>query len=255
MIWDTHAHLDDPRYQKKYFAGVCERAKEAGITRILNVGFNLPSSQRSVKLAQDHEFIYAAIGVHPHNATEANADTWPALMQLAKKHKVLAWGEIGLDYYRDLSPRHTQKEVFIQQIELANVAGLPIVIHSRDAYDDVLKIIKEHPPAHGGAFHCYSSSWEMAKVFLKLGFYLSFAGPLTYKNARHTVEVARNIPLDRFFVETDSPYLTPEPHRGQHNEPAFVREVVAKMAEIRGMSFEEIAALAMENACRFFRTD
>jgi TatD DNase family protein len=255
MIWDTHAHLDDPRFQKKYFAGVSERARLAGVTRITNVGFNLPSSQRSVQLAQDHEFIYAAIGVHPHNAVEVTADTWPTLLQLAKKPKVLAWGEIGLDYYRNLSPRPTQKEVFIQQIELANQAGLPIVIHSRDAYDDVMKIVQQYPPAHGGAFHCYSSSWEMAKVFLKQGFYLSFAGPLTYKNARHTVEVARNIPLDRFFVETDSPYLTPEPYRGQRNEPAFVREVIARMAEIREMSFEQIAALATDNARRFFRTD
>ncbi|HWQ88659.1 MAG TPA: TatD family hydrolase [Desulfitobacteriaceae bacterium] len=255
MIWDTHAHLDDPRFQKKYFAGVSERARLAGVTRITNVGFNLPSSQRSVQLAQDYEFIYAAIGVHPHNAVEVTADTWPSLLQLAKKPKVLAWGEIGLDYYRNLSPRATQIEVFIQQIELANQAGLPIVIHSRDAYDDVMKIVREHPPAHGGAFHCYSSSWEMAKVFLKQGYYLSFAGPLTYKNARHSVEVARHIPLDRFFVETDSPYLTPEPHRGQRNEPAFVREVIAKMAEIRGMSFEQIATLATDNARRFFRTE
>ncbi|HWQ72225.1 MAG TPA: TatD family hydrolase [Desulfitobacteriaceae bacterium] len=255
MIWDTHAHLDDPRFQEKYFAEVCERAKLAGITRILNPGFNLPSSKRAVQLAQDYEFIYAAIGVHPHNAVEATPETWASLFQLAKKPKVLAWGEIGLDYYRDLSPRVKQKEVFIQQIELANQAGLPIVIHNRDSNEDCLKIIKEHPPEYGGAFHCYSASWEMAKILLRQGFYLSFAGPLTYKNARNIVEVAKNIPLDRFFVETDSPYLTPEPHRGQRNEPAFVREVIARMAELRNMSFEQIASMATNNAKRFFKTD
>ncbi len=255
MIWDTHAHLDDPRFQEKYFAEVCERAKLAGITRILNPGFNLPSSKRAVQLAQDYEFIYAAIGVHPHNAVEATPETWASLFQLAKKPKVLAWGEIGLDYYRDLSPRVKQKEVFIQQIELANQAGLPIVIHNRDSNEDCLKIIKEHPPEYGGAFHCYSASWEMAKILLRQGFYLSFAGPLTYKNARNIVEVAKNIPLDRFFVETDSPYLTPEPHRGQRNEPAFVREVIARMAELRNMSFEQIASMATNNSKRFFKTD
>jgi TatD DNase family protein len=255
MIWDTHAHLDDPRFQQKYFAEVCERAKLAGITRILNPGFNLPSSKRAVQLAQDCEFIYAAIGVHPHNAVEAAPETWVSLLQLAKKPKVLAWGEIGLDYYRDLSPRAKQKEVFIQQIELANQAGLPIIIHNRDSNEDCLKIIKEHPPEYGGAFHCYSASWEMAKILLKQGFYLSFAGPLTYKNARNIVEVAKNIPLDRFFVETDSPYLTPEPYRGQRNEPAFVREVIARMAELRDLPFEQIASIAMDNAKRFFKTD
>jgi TatD DNase family protein len=255
MIWDTHAHLDDPVFQKKYFAEVCERAKLAGITRILNPGFNLPSSKRAVQLAKDYEFIYAAIGVHPHNAVEADPETWVSLLQLAKKPKVLAWGEIGLDYYRDLSPRAKQKEVFIQQIELANQAGLPIVIHNRDSNEDCLKIIKEHPPEYGGAFHCYSASWEMAKILLKQGFYLSFAGPLTYKNARNIVEVAKNIPLDRFFVETDSPYLTPEPHRGQRNEPAFVKEVIARMAELRNMPFEQIAVMATDNAKHFFKTD
>ncbi len=251
MIWDTHAHLDDPRFQKD-FAEVCERAKRSGITRILNVGFDLASSKRSVQLAEDYEFIFAAIGVHPHDAAETSLETWDKLKQLAKMPKVIAWGEIGLDYYRDLSPREKQKEVFIQQIKCANQVGLPIIIHNRDAHEDVMRIVQEHPPQHGGVFHCYSGSWEMAKVLLTQGFYLSFAGPLTYKNARHTVEVAKNIPLDRFIVETDSPYLTPEPHRGKRNEPAYVKNVVARMAELKELPLERIAALAMDNAQRLF---
>lgn len=251
MIWDTHAHLDDQRF-KEDFAEVCERAKRSGITRILNVGFDLASSKRSVQLAEDYEFIYAAVGVHPHDAAETSEETWEKLKQLAKMPKTIAWGEIGLDYYRDLSPRKKQKEVFIQQIECANQVGLPIIIHNRDAHEDVMGIVQEHPPQYGGVFHCYSGSWEMAKVLLNQGFYLSFAGPLTYKNARHTVEVAKKIPLDRFIVETDSPYLSPEPHRGKRNEPAYVRNVVARMAELKEMPLDQIAALGMANTERLF---
>jgi len=247
MIWDTHAHLDDPVYTED-FAEVAGRIQSAEISRVTNVGCDLPSSERSVQLAQDYEFIYAAIGIHPHSAEGATDETWAKLLLLAKQPKVLAWGEIGLDYYRDLSPRPIQKEVFIQQIKLANEVGLPIVIHNRDAHQDVLEIVKAHPPKFGGVFHCYSGSWEMAKVLLNLGFYLSFAGPVTYKNARHTVEVAGYAPLDRLLVETDSPYLTPEPRRGKRNEPTYVREVVKKLAEIKNLPFEDVAAQTMRNA-------
>lgn len=252
MIWDTHAHIDDPVYRDD-FPELLARLKTAGISRVTNVGYDLASSERSVKLAQEHDFIYAAIGVHPHNAEEATAETWEKLLQLAKQAKVLAWGEIGLDYYRDLSPRSIQKEVFIHQIELADEAGLPIVIHNRDAHQDVLNIVKSHPPRHGGVFHCYSGSWEMAQILLNLGFYLSFAGPVTYKNARHTVEVAKKMPLDRMLVETDSPYLTPEPRRGKRNEPAYVCEVVKKIAEIKDLNYEDIARQTMKNAEYVFR--
>lgn len=252
MIWDTHAHLDDEDYQND-FQDVLDRMKSAGISRVTNVGFDLPSSKRSVKLAQDYDFIYAAIGIHPHNAEGVTDELLEQLQDLAKQTKVLAWGEIGLDYYRDLSPRSLQKEIFVKQIELANKAGLPIVIHNRDAHQDVLEIVKAHPPKQGGVFHCYSGSWEMAKVLLNLGFYLSFAGPITFKNARHTVEVVKNAPLDRILVETDSPYLSPEPRRGKRNEPTYVREVVKKIAEIRELSLEEIALQTMHNAETIFR--
>ncbi|KGK89446.1 hydrolase TatD [Desulfosporosinus sp. HMP52] len=252
MIWDTHAHIDDPSYAED-FQEVLLRIQSAQISRVTNVGYDLPSSERSVKLTEDYSFIYAAIGIHPHNAQDVTVDTWNSLLELAKKPKVLAWGEIGLDYYRDLSPRPIQKEVFIQQIKLANEIGLPIVIHNRDAHQDVLEIVKANPPQYGGVFHCYSGSWEMAEILLKLGFYLSFAGPVTYKNARHTVEVAKRIPLDRMLVETDSPYLTPEPRRGKRNEPTYVREIVQKLSEIKNMSFEDAAIATMQNAETIFR--
>jgi len=251
MIWDTHAHLDDPVYTED-FAEVLVRMKSSGITRVTNVGYDLSSSERSVKLARDYDFIYAAIGIHPHNAEGATDEIWAKLLLLAKQPKVLAWGEIGLDYYRDLSPRSIQKEVFIQQIKLANEVGLPIVIHNRDAHQDVLEIVKAHPPKYGGVFHCYSGSWDMTKVLLNLGFYLSFAGPVTYKNARHTVEVAGHAPMDRILVETDSPYLTPEPRRGKRNEPTYVREIVKKLAEIKNLPFEEVALQTLCNAETIF---
>lgn len=251
MIWDTHAHLDDPVYTED-FAEVAARMQSSGIFRVTNVGCDLPSSERSVKLAQDYDFIYAAIGIHPHNAAEATDETWAKLLLLAKQQKVLAWGEIGLDYYRDLSPHSIQKEIFIQQIKLANEVGLPIIIHNRDAHQDILEIVKAHLPKYGGVFHCYSGSWEMAKVLLNLGFYLSFAGPVTYKNARHTVEVAVHAPMDRILVETDSPYLTPEPQRGKRNEPTYVRKIVEKLAEIKNLPFEDVALQTTCNAETIF---
>ncbi len=252
MIWDTHAHLDDPRF-KEDFAAMLERARVAGITRILNPGYDLASSLRSVELARRYDHIYAAVGIHPHDAKDASAETWDVLRKLATDPKVVAWGEIGLDYYRDLSPRPRQQEVFIRQIELADEAGLPIIIHNRDAHQDLLKIVQAHPPKQGGVFHCYSGSWEMAKVLLGLGFYLSFAGPVTYKNNRQTVEVAAKVPLDRFFVETDAPYLTPEPYRGRRNEPAFVREVAIRVAVAKNLTVEEVGLQAMRNAESLFR--
>ncbi len=210
-------------------------------------------SREAVNLAQQYPFIYATIGIHPHDAKDCSEQTWEHLLRLTLNPKVIAWGEIGLDYYRDLSPRDVQREVFIRQLELANEVGLPVVIHNRDAHGDILQIIKKYRPEAGGVFHSYSGSWEMAKELLRMGFYLSFSGPLTYKNARHTLEVARNVPEDRFVVETDCPYLTPEPYRGKRNEPAYVREVVAKISELKALPLEKVAQLSTENAKRLFR--
>jgi len=247
MIWDTHAHLDDKQFHQD-LEETLARARAAGVTRILNIGHSEQSSRCSVDLAGRYDWLYATIGVHPHDARTCTLETWDRLRRLAQNPKVLAWGEIGLDYYRDLSPRDVQRAVFIQQIELANEMGLPIVIHDRDAHADIVKIIKEHPPERGGVFHSYSGSWEMAKDLLKRGFYLSFSGPLTYRNARQPVEVATQVPLDRFVVETDCPYLPPVPYRGQRNEPAYVQKVAAKIAELRALPMEAVARLSTENA-------
>lgn len=252
MIWDTHAHLDDEQFTEDLTA-VLQRGREAGITNVLNPGHSEASSKDSVKMAGKYDFIYAAVGIHPHNAKECTENTWELLNRLAQNPKVIAWGEIGLDYFRDLSPRELQQKCFIQQIELANDAGLPIIVHNRDAHADILKIIKQNRPENGCIFHSYSGSWEMAKELLKMDFYLSFSGPLTFKNARHTVEVAQQIPLDRFLVETDSPYLTPEPYRGKRNEPAYVAFVLKKLAEVKGISFEKAALQSTENVKRAFR--
>lgn len=252
MIWDTHAHLDDKQFKTDRDI-VFQRARDAGVSTIVNIGHTEATSRESVELATKYPSLYATVGIHPHDAKECNERTWTLLERLAQNPKVVAWGEIGLDYYRDLSPRDVQRKVLIQQLKLAKEAGLPVVIHNRDAHEDILKIIKENPTGTGGVFHSYSGSWEMAKELLKMGYYLSFSGPLTYKNARHTVEVATKMPEDRFVVETDCPYLTPEPYRGKRNEPAYVREVVSKIAEIRGITFEKVAHLSTENAQKLFR--
>jgi TatD DNase family protein len=251
MIWDTHTHLNDKRFHSDQEA-VIKRAQAAGVDHMVNIGFDEHSSRESLALAQKYDFIYAAVGVHPHDAKSANQATWDALSKLAAQPRTVAWGEIGLDYYRDLSPRDVQQRVFIEQIELANEAGLPIIIHDRAAHGDVLKIIREHRAENGGIFHSYAGSWEMAKEILKLGYYISFSGPVTYKNARQTVEVAENVPADRFLLETDCPYLTPEPLRGKRNEPAYVLHTAAKVAELRQISVAEAGRLSTENVRRLF---
>ncbi len=253
MIWDTHAHLDDSQFNSDRDA-VIQRAKEAGITTIVNVGTSESSCRQAVSLAARYSNIYATVGIHPHDAKDCSNETWELLSQLAQNPKVVAWGEIGLDYYRDFSPRDVQRQVFIHQLELADEMGLPVVIHDRDAHGDILQIVKKHPPQAGGVFHSYSGSWEMAKELLAIGFYLSFSGPLTFKNARHTLEVAANVPENRFVVETDCPYLTPEPYRGKRNEPSYVKEVINKIAELKAIPLEKALTLATENSMRLFKT-
>lgn len=251
-IWDTHAHLDDKRFESDLTEVLC-RARKVGVGRILNVGHSEESSRRSVEMAESFDFIYASVGIHPHDAKDCTPTTWDNLKEWAEYTKVVAWGEIGLDYYRDLSPRDVQKKIFIEQIELANACGLPVIIHNRDAHGDVVSIIKEHPPTYGGVFHSYSGSWEMAKSLLTQGFYLSFSGPLTYRNARQTVEVATHVPEDRFLIETDSPYLPPEPFRGQRNEPMHVQKVLEKLAQLKNLPYEKVAELSIANAECLFR--
>jgi len=254
MLIDTHAHLDDRRFNRDRDR-VIERAKKEGITTIIHIGFDKESSLNACSMAEKYEDIYAAVGVHPHDAKDASDDVLELIYNLAKtKKKVVAVGEIGLDYYRDLSPRDVQKRVFSHQIALAKELDLPIVVHDRDAHGDVLKILKEERAGRvGGILHCFSGSREMAEECIKMGLYISFAGPITYSNARRLVEVARYVPLDRFLVETDCPYLTPEPYRGKRNEPAYVKLVAQKAAEIKGITFEELAKITTANAKEVFR--
>ncbi|MFS8500219.1 MAG: TatD family hydrolase, partial [Caldicoprobacter sp.] len=219
-----------------------------------NVGSTLETSRMSVELAARYPFIYAAVGVHPHEVSQMSSRDLATLEAMTTGQKVVAIGEIGLDYYYDFSPRELQREWFAQQIDLAYSLGLPIIIHDREAHADVLDILKaKKDRIVGGVMHCYSGSWEMAKDFMDLGLYISLGGPVTFKNAKRPVEVAQKIPLDRLVIETDSPYLAPTPHRGKRNNPAYVGLVAQKIAEIRGMSFEEIAEITLNNAKKLFK--
>jgi TatD DNase family protein len=252
MIIDTHAHLQDKKLRGS-LDSVLDRAQEAGVEKIICVGYDLPSSQEAVLLARKYKQIYAAVGIHPHDARELTPEVLGKIRNLAKDPRVVAIGEIGLDYYRDLSPRDKQKEAFIEQIKLAQEIGKPIIIHDRDANQDVMDIIKKQKAGkNGGIMHCYSGSLPLAIESIKEGFYISFAGPLTYKNAAKAHEVASKLPLNRLLVETDCPYLTPEPLRGKLNEPAHVRFVVQKMAELRKQHPDEIAYLTGRNAMEVY---
>ena len=254
MLFDTHAHLDDPALYPD-IDNVLKRAKEAGVTLINSVGCDWRSSLLNVHLAEKHpEMIYASVGVHPSEVADIDEQVLAKLLELAKTPRVIGWGEIGLDYHYENTNKELQQKYLRLQISLAKEAGKPIISHDRDSHQDVVDILQEeHAGINGGILHCFSGSWEMAKQCLKMGFFISFAGPLTYKNARVPVEVAGKVPLDMVLVETDSPYLTPHPFRGKTNEPARVIYTAEKLAQIRGMDYEEIAEITTANAKRIFR--
>ncbi len=247
MLIDSHAHLQD-KDLKKDVPGILERAREAGVERIVCVGWDLESSREAVELARLYSEVYAVVGVHPHDAKTLNDDVLAGLMHLCKDPKVVAVGEMGLDFYRDLSPRDIQRDVFRAQIKLAHEVHKPIVIHDRDAHQEVMDIIKKDKAGkNGGIMHCFSGHLPMAIDLMKEGFFISLAGPLTYKNAKKSHEVAMKMTLDRLMVETDCPYLTPEPLRGHRNEPANVRYVAEKISALRGKSMEEVAFATTRN--------
>ncbi|MDR2712823.1 MAG: TatD family hydrolase, partial [Clostridiales bacterium] len=218
MLFDTHAHLNDPKLFSDLEA-VLARAKQAKVEKIATVGYDWASSLMSLRLAEKYpERVYAAVGIHPHDAKNWNEELEEKLYHLAQQPGVVAWGEIGLDYYRDRSPRDIQRQVFKRQILLARELDKPLIIHNRDAHSDTLQILAEEKAGiNGGILHCFSGSWETAKQCLSLGFHISFAGPVTYQNARNLGEIATKTPLDRLLVETDCPYLPPHPYRGQTN--------------------------------------
>jgi TatD DNase family protein len=253
MLFDTHAHLEDERFDEDR-ERLIQELPEKGVAYVINVGSTLETSRMSVELAAQYPFIYAAVGVHPHEVSQMSSEDLDALEAIATGDKVVAVGEIGLDYYYDFSPRELQREWFARQIDLAYSLGLPIIIHDREAHADVFDVLKaKKDRILGGVMHCYSGSWEMAKDFMDLGLYISLGGPVTFKNAKRPVEVAQKIPLDRLVIETDSPYLAPTPHRGKRNNPAYVRLVAEKIAEVRGMTFEEIAEATLNNAKKLFK--
>ena len=225
---------------------------EGGVKRCVCVGSDLPSSQRCLELASSHEGIYAAAGVHPHEAKDAPADYLEQLKGMLQEKKAVALGEIGLDYYYDLSPRDVQKKVMAEQMALAIELDVPVIFHIRDAHGDMVDFFRQSPRLPRGVIHCFSGSAETAREYVKMGFYISFAGPLTFKKAPHLWEAAKAVPLDRLLVETDSPYLSPEPFRGRRNEPAHVVHVMKKLAALREISEEEMEKITWENACRFY---
>jgi len=213
----------------------------------------LTSSVKAVNTAHKYDNIYAAVGFHPHSAKEMDEDSLEIIKSLAKKDKVIAIGEIGLDYHYDNSPRDIQRKWFKEQIRLAKELNMPFIVHDREAHGDILKIFKEENyKGMRGIIHCYSGSYEMAQEFIKLGFLISIAGPVTFRNASRAKEVVRKLPLDKLLIETDSPYLSPEPKRGRRNEPAYVRYVASEIAEIKNLTLDKIAETTSENFINFF---
>ena len=255
ILVDTHAHLDMSDFDADR-EEVLARAAEKGVSVIVNASFDLPSSRRSVELAERHRGIYALVGIHPHDADKVPPCYLDDLRELLKKPVVVALGEIGLDYYRDLSPRPAQHKVFREQLALARELDIPVVIHDRDAHGDLLDILRHDGiPKKGGVMHCFSGSWEMAQECIKMGFFISIAGPVTYPNAAKLKDIAARLPLDRIVVETDCPYLAPQLHRGKKNEPSYVRVVAEEIAKLRGMTLEDLARAASANASTIFGFD
>jgi len=249
---DSHAHLDDERFDADR-EELINSLYENRVETVLNPGADLNTSKSAVALADKYPFIYAAVGCHPHDSKYMNDDTMNIFRELAKDKKVIGIGEIGLDYYYDNSDRETQKKWFREQIRLAKELDLPYIVHDRDAHEDVFRIMKEeHYSGTRGILHCYSSSVEMAKEFVRLGFYISLGGPVTFKKARTPRLVAKEVPIDRLLIETDCPYLTPEPFRGKRNEPKYVRYVAEEIARIREVDVNEIAEVTKLNFKRLF---
>ncbi|SFA55362.1 TatD DNase family protein [Anoxybacillus pushchinoensis] len=252
MLFDTHAHLNATQFNEDV-EQVIERARAEGVSHIVVVGFDRPTIERAMELADQYSFIYAAVGWHPVDAIHMTDDDLMMIEQLAAHPKVVALGEMGLDYYWDQSPKEVQKEVFRKQIRLAKKVKLPIIIHNRDATADIVHILREEQAAEvGGVMHCFTGSVEVAHQCIDMNFYISFGGPVTFKNAKKPKEVAKEIPLDRLLIETDCPYLTPHPFRGKRNEPSYVKYVAEAIAELKGVSFDEVAQKTSDNAKRLF---
>ena len=254
MIFETHAHYEDKQYNDDR-ENLLREIFSAGIGKIVNVGSTMETSRKSVELAKAYPQIYAAVGVHPSEIDCLTQDSFEELKTMAAQEKVVAIGEIGLDYYweKDENVRMQQQQVFRQQLELASEVKLPVIIHSRDAAADTMAILKDEPKRENpGIIHCYSYSPEMAAEFIKMGYYIGVGGVVTFKNARVLKQVVQEIPLERIVVETDCPYMAPEPHRGQRNSSVYLPYIVDKIAEIKGVSGQKVEKITYENACRVY---
>ena len=255
MLFDSHAHYDDERFSEDRFT-LLDTMQENNVGYIMNSCSSLSDLPALFELADRYDFIYLSAGIHPHEVSDVSEADMERLKEACKHPKVMAVGEIGLDYYYDFVPKDTQKKWFARQVELAREINLPIVIHDRDAHGDAMQILRDHHVREvGGEFHCYAGSVEMAREILDWGMYIAFGGSLTFKNSHKPVEVARYVPLDRILIETDCPYLTPEPYRGKRNNSIYMQYVAQKLAEIKGITVEEIEEITTQNAKRCFGID
>ncbi|KAF0155820.1 MAG: TatD DNase family protein [Syntrophaceae bacterium] len=251
MLVDSHAHLEMKEFDSDR-KDVIERASLAGVDCIITVGTNPSLSRKALSIARQYENVYATVGVHPHDVAKSNDKSFDELKVLAQDPKVVAYGEIGLDFFRNISPRGKQIEMFARQLELANELNLPVIIHDRDAHEETLSMVKASG-IRWGVFHCFSGEWAMARKCIDLGFYISVPGVVTFDKSKVLHEVVRQAPLDSILLETDCPYLTPAPHRGKRNEPSFIIHTAKKIAEIKGMTWEEVAQTAACNTRKLFR--
>ena len=250
MLFDTHAHLNDEAFHADREELITSLPQKK-ITPVMNPGCNLEDSKKGIALAEKYDFVYCAVGSHPDSADEVNESVIEEYRDLCRHPKVKAIGEIGLDYHYEDIPRQLQKKAFIMQMELAKETGLPVIVHERDAHEDGLAIVKSFPTVQG-VFHCFSGSAELARQLVDLGWYIGFTGVLTFKNARRAIEAAAAIPLERIVLETDCPYMAPEPYRGRRNDPTYLYRMAEKLGEIRGISAEEAAAITAQNGKRLY---
>jgi len=254
MLVDTHAHLDFPDFDDDRDA-VIERALAEGVGAIITVGTDLDASRKAVAIAEQYPAVFASVGLHPNESASHPADADACLRALAARTSVVAIGETGLDYYRDRAPRDAQRGAFVRQIDLAIDLDLPVIVHSRESIDDCIDILRAYASPPTGVFHCFSGDEKAAKDALDLGFSISFAGPVSFPKAPELREVARTVPLDRMLVETDCPFLAPQPVRGRRNEPAFARHTAEALADVLGLPLTELAVRTTENACALFALD
>ena len=250
-LLDSHAHYNDEKFDDDRDT-IIKEAYNSGITTIINAGYSLESSKKAIEIANQYKFIYATVGVSPNDIEDLKGNYIEDIEELAKSYKVVAIGEIGLDYYWNKENKEKQKEIFMEQIKLANKLDLPIVIHTREAVMDTIDILKKIECKKRGVFHCCPLNRELVKEALKLGFYISFAGPVTFKNSKNAAEIINLVPIERILIETDSPYLSPEPVRGTRNDSRNVKYIAQKIADIKGLTVEEIAKQTYKNAQKIF---